>query len=31
MSRHLQYIGCVDEAKQSLIDDAYCMYRQWWW
>jgi len=28
MSRHLQYIGCVDEAKQSLIDDAYCMYRQ---
>jgi len=28
MSRHLQYIGCVDEAKLSLIDDAYCMYRQ---
>jgi hypothetical protein len=28
MSRHLQYIGCVDEAKQSLIDDAYCIYRQ---
>jgi hypothetical protein len=28
MSRHLQYIGCIDEAKLSLIDDAYCMYRQ---
>jgi hypothetical protein len=28
MSRHLNYIGCVDEARLSLIDDAYCMYRQ---
>jgi hypothetical protein len=28
MSKHLSYIGCVDEAKLSLIDDAYCMYRQ---
>jgi hypothetical protein len=28
MSRHLSYVGCIDEAKLSLIDDAYCMYRQ---
>jgi hypothetical protein len=28
MSRHLQYIGCIDDAKLSMIDDAYCLYRQ---
>ena len=28
MSRHLSYVGCQHEAKLSLIDDAYCMYRQ---
>jgi hypothetical protein len=28
IAKHLDYKGCQEEAKLSLIDDAYCMYRQ---